>query len=674
MMSVITVIFVLAIISAIVLYVSGKEIALSRVRLMGAQSLNIAEGGAYSARSALMAFMNGDPIGVSTVDASLTGTMLSNWYAAGAVGAQNAFALFDYLVVDGQRFAIGATAATDSVTFHVNWSLATPRRKLQVAAGPPPSNALGNGTYEGTVVISRRLAPNPNDAAQPNRYIQQLGTDLYEYYYTYTMTSDGRVPPQARRRVTLTRDYSIRVQRQNFAQYALFTHVHTTPSGGAIWFTNRGFFDGPVHTNGQFRFSFFPKFGTQDPDAGPAPPCGAYDPITNPNGISTTPLTSVSTWAWYNNLGSPVQLQANENVVGGIRRDAAVVPDCTTANYADDNDNAPGNFTRGAAVIPYPTNSYNQQGVSVGRDPADATPVTNLQIRQAVPELADNTAAVPTGIYVPVVDANGNGQSNAGEALAGGIYVQGALNSLTMSLGGATNNLAVYTLVQGATTVTITVDRAGLTTTVTNTSWPVPQTRAFTGVPKGWQSPGNDNAGIIYVQGDVLSVSGTLEEKEQTTVVASGRIDITNHIRYEVPPDVYNPASNPLNVLGIYSSGNDIRITTAAPNDLDIHAVLMAGNTGDALNSSVNVQNYNVGAPRGQVRLIGGLIEEYYGAFGTFDPATGNALTGYGRSFTFDRRMTRGFSPPFFPTTNLFMITPSNLAGALPVWREATFP
>src|SRR3990172_1007486 len=181
MMSVITVIFVLAIISAIVLYVSGKEIALSRVRLMGAQSLNIAEGGAYSARAALMAFMNGDPIGVSTVDASLTGTMLSNWYAAGAVGAQNAFALFDYLVVDGQRFAIGATAATDSVTFHVNW----------------------------------RLAPNPNDAAQPNRYIQQLGTDLYEYYFTYTMTSDGRVPPQARRRVTLTRDYSIRVQRQN---------------------------------------------------------------------------------------------------------------------------------------------------------------------------------------------------------------------------------------------------------------------------------------------------------------------------------------------------------------------------------------------------------------------------------------------------------------------------
>jgi hypothetical protein len=125
-------------------------------------------------------------------------------------------------------------------------------------------------------------------------------------------------------------------------------------------------------------------------------------------------------------------------------------------------------------------------------------------------------------------------------------------------------------------------------------------------------------------------------------------------------------------VLGIYSSGNDIRITTAAPNDLILHAVLMSGNTGDAVNSSVNVQNYSSGSPRGYVNLIGGIIEEYYGAFGTFNSSTGAPQTGYGRNFKYDRRMSRGFAPPFFPTTNLFMITPANLAGARPVWREAT--
>jgi hypothetical protein len=675
MMSVITIVFVLAIISAIVLYVSGKEIALSRLRLMGAQSMNIAEGGAYASRSALMAFMNADPVGVTTVDASLTGTMLNNWYAAGTVANQNAFAMFDYLVLDGQRFTLAATPATDAVTFHINWALATPRRKLQVAAGTPPANALGDGTYQGTVVITRRLAPHPTDAAQPNRYIQQLGVDMYEYYYTYTLTADGQVPASARRRVTLSRDFSVVIQRQTFAQYALFTHVHTTPSGGAIWFTNRGNFDGPVHTNGEFRFAFFPKFGTPDPDAGPAPPCGAYDPVTNPNGIQATQLTSVSTYAWYNNNGSPVRIQANENVVSGVRRDAAVLPDCTVSTITDDNDNPPANFTRGAAAIPYPTNSWNQAGVAIGRDPADATSVTNLQIRQAIPELADDTSAVPNGIYVP---RNGAG---AGSQMAGGIYIQGDLTSFTLSVSGPTNNLATYTLVRSGQTVTITIDRDAQTTTVTDTTWAAPQTRAFTGVPRGWHCgspgnpgascPGNENSAIFYVNGTVSSFSGTLEEKEQTTVVATGRIDITNHVRYEVPPDVTNPASNPTNVLGLYSSGNDIRITTSAPNDLDLHAVLMAGNTGDATNSSVNVQNYNSGSPRGYVNLIGGLIEEYYGAFGTFN-ADGSPATGYGRNFRYDRRMSRGFTPPFFPTTNLFMLTPANLAGARPVWREAS--
>jgi len=358
-----------------------------------------------------------------------------------------------------------------------------------------------------------------------------------------------------------------------------------------------------------------------------------------------------------------------------------VVFDSTPSIFTDDNDNPPANFTRGVAAIPIPGNPYSQMGVSVGRDPTDISAVTNLQIRQAVPELADNSDVVPNGIYVPVNDAClpppptcGNGSSDATEPLAGGIYVQGDLNSMTLSVGGPTNNLAVYTLVQGGQTVTVTVDRLTNTTTVTNNTWPAPQTRIFAGVPKGWQGSGNAYAAIIYVEGGIRSLSGTLEEREQLTIAAAGRIDITNHIRYEDPPVVTDPNDNPLNVLGIYSANNDIRITTAAPNDLVIHAVLMAGNTGDSFNSSVNVQDYDRGSSRGFVRLLGGIIQEYYGAFGTFDPNTGNPQTGYGRDFVFDRRMSRGFSPPYFPTTSLFEMVQGadGLAGVRPVWREAS--
>lgn len=663
LLSALTTIMILAIMSGLVLYLAGKELGLSTTRLIGAQSMYIAEGGAVRARSTLMALMNADPIGVTGLDPSLDGATMAGWYAGGTVSNQNAFRMLDYLILDGQRFTLGATPTTASVTFHVNWGLPEPHRKLQPAAGSPPANPLGGGTYAATVVISRRLAPHPTNPAEPQRYIQQLGPDEYEYSYTYNITSDSWVPPQARRRVTFSRDFSLRVRRQNFAQFALFTHVHTTPAGGAIWFTSRTSFDGPVHTNGEYRFAFFPKYGT--PDSGS--PC-------NTARVASTPLTSVSTWAWFNNNASAVRLQANENVVGGVRRDAPVLPDCTPTIYSDDIGNPPSNFTRGVATIPMPTNSFVQQGVAIGRDPSDTSPVTNLQIRQAVPELPKNTSPVPNGIYVPVADGNANGVSDPGEALAGGIYVQGTLDSLTLSLSGPTNNLATYTLVQGGQTVTVTVDRVAGTTTVANTGWSPPQIRTFAGVPKGWQGPGNANAAIVYVQGNILSVSGTLEEKEQTTIAASGRIDITDHLRYERPPIVSNPNDNPLNVLGLYSAGNEIRITTAAPNDLEIHAVLMAGNVGDAFNSSVNVQNYNTGSPRGTVRLIGGIIEEYYGAFGTFDPNTGNPLTGYGRNFTYDRRMSRGFSPPYFPTTNLYEVVQgsSPLAGVRPVWREGT--
>jgi hypothetical protein len=660
LMSVLTIIFILAILSALVLYLSGKELGLSAVRLRGAQSLYVAEGGAVSARSALMAFMNADPLGVATVDASLSAGNLLGWFAGGNPEAQDPFGIFDYVVLDGLRFTLGSTPSTNSVTFHVNWSLPEPHRKVQVPSGSPPANPLGGGTYTGIVVITRRLAPHSTCLPGPTCYIHRLGPDEYEYFYTYSITGDGRIPPQGRRRITFSRDYSIRVRRQNLAQFALFTHVHTTPAGGAIWFTSRTGFDGPVHTNGEFRFAFFPKYGTPDPNS----PC-------DPARIATTTLTSVSTRAWFNNNGSPVRLSANENVVSGVRRDAPVVPDCTPANLADDTDNPPANFTRGVAAIPIPTNPYSQKGVSVGRDPAYTSPVTNLQIRQAVPELADNGSAVPNGIYVPVNDTNSNSVSDGGEPLLGGIYVQGNVDSIELQ---ENTNRSKYILIQGSQTVVIEIDRINQTTTIDNSAWPSPSVRTFTGVPKGWQGPGNANAVILYVEGDILSLKGTLEEKEQMTIAASGRIDIADHLRYEDPPNVNDPNDNPINVLGLYSASSDIRITTGAPGDLQIHAVMMAGNTGDGYNSSVFVQNYNTGAPRGTVTLIGGIIEEYYGPFGTFNSSTGATLTGYGRDFRFDRRMNRGFSPPYFPTTNLFEIAQGTdpLAGVRPVWRESS--
>ncbi len=644
LVTVLTLTFVLILLSTVIIDLSSKEIKMTASRRIGAQTLYLAEGGAVAARGALLAYMGADPLGITTVDPTLSGSTLIGWYAAGVASNQNAFGIFDYLVLDGQRFTLGATPSTDSVTFQVNWGLPYPHLKLQT--GGAVSNPLGTGSYAATLTVRRRATADPISCPGGPCYIHALGNDSYEYFYGYAVTSDAQAA-QGRRRVLLSGNFSVQVQRQNFSRYALFTDVHLTPGGGAIWFTNRTTFDGPVHTNGEFRFAFFPQFGTPDPMA---PPC-------DPSRVAATPITSVNNSAWFNNLGSRVELAANENVVAGTRRDAPVMPGCSLTA----NNNPAANFSRGVATVPMPSNPYSQKGVAIGRDPSDTSLVTNLQVRTAIPELTVDSNPVPNGIYIP--------RSRTDGSMAGGIYIQGNLDSFSLSYSGAN---AVYTLVQGGQTVTVTVDRVAQQTTVTNSAWSAPQTRTLSGVPKGFQGPGNSNAMIAYTEGNILSLSGTLGQQEQATIVASGTINITNHVVYQQPPVVTDPNSNPTNVLGLYSAAGDITIDPSAPNDLQIHAVMMAGSSASSYNSSVNVINYNSGSPRGQIHLIGGIIEKYYGPFGTFSSSTGNILTGYGRDFRYDRRMTRGFTPPYFPTINLFELVQGQdrLAGTRPTWRE----
>jgi hypothetical protein len=65
---------------------------------------------------------------------------------------------------------------------------------------------------------------------------------------------------------------------------------------------------------------------------------------------------------------------------------------------------------------------------------------------------------------------------------------------------------------------------------------------------------------------------------------------------------------------------------------------------------AVQVENFRNGNPRGAVNLMGGIIENYYGAFGTFNSNNGDQVSGYDRKFTYDQRMSLGIEPPYFPT------------------------
>ena len=153
---------------------------------------------------------------------------------------------------------------------------------------------------------------------------------------------------------------------------------------------------------------------------------------------------------------------------------------------------------------------------------------------------------------------------------------------------------------------------------------------------------------MIYVTGGVARLGGlervggtpppSIEANTQVTITAIDDILIDRDITYE-------SYDNSDCILGAYSSGGDVRITTSAPEELTLDMfVLAAGDRG-----AFKVDSYNYGDYRGQVHLRGGVVERYYGAFGTFSQY--GSQTGYGRDFNYD---TRGISPPYYPLTMVF--------------------
>jgi len=248
---------------------------------------------------------------------------------------------------------------------------------------------------------------------------------------------------------------------------------------------------------------------------------------------------------------------------------------------------------------------------------------------------AESIPAKSTGVYVETASGN----------VKGGIYIKGA-SSITLGKDASGNEK--HTIVQGSTTSTITVNRTTNQTMVTTGS----TTNTYNGILNGM---------IFNDGGDITSFSGTVQKDSQITVASSNNITITNNVAYE---DVNSGppvnASGKTNVLGIVSWNGNVKIGATAPNNINVHATVMS------VNGEFNVTNYNTGSPRGTATVLGGVIENTYGAFGTFSGTT--PVSGYGRNFVYDQRMGEGMSPPFFPTTSSFTSQQSGLDN-LPVWK-----
>jgi len=394
--------------------------------------------------------------------------------------------------------------------------------------------------------------------------------------YRYTITSNGQDGGFGRRSVKSTGTMRVSASRGSFTDYLVYTNQHTTPSGSAIWFTSSTRFDGRVHSNGRLRFAFNPQFADL--------------------------VTSVSRDAAFYNNGDTRTLDADHN--GTL--------DVPTFG---------GGFNRGAPDIDLPENAFSQMNAALGLSADITTAPTNTTINAQL-GLGVSSSAPANGVYLV----------NSGGAVTGGLYVQGDLSQCRLSIDA--NGNQVYTMVQGATTRTITVDRTNHVTKVQTGA----SLATYAGVPRG----------VMYVTGAISDlrgpdrVSGAVVPalaRDTKLLIASERDMV---IQRDITCSDYASGTN---VLGLFSTSGSVRVGTSAPDNMHLDAFVMAA----ASDGAFTVDQYNEGSPRGDFHLRGGMVTEFYGAFGTFN---GDARrSGYGRQFNYD---ARGVVPPYFPTTNRF--------------------
>jgi hypothetical protein len=184
---------------------------------------------------------------------------------------------------------------------------------------------------------------------------------------------------------------------------------------------------------------------------------------------------------------------------------------------------------------------------------------------------------------------------------------------------------------------------------------------SYTGIPDG---VGNEGI-IIYSNDDIGEFEGTVQRDTVVTVSSERDIVISDNIMYQdysTTPRLN--ATGYTNMLGILSWGGDVRIGEDAPDDVQIHGIVMAHN------GVFTVDDYDSGSPRGTATLLGGVISDFYGAFGTFSGSTPES--GYGRNFIYDSRVLDGETPPYFPylTGYTSNVMPSDVFDTKPSFRE----
>lgn len=190
-----------------------------------------------------------------------------------------------------------------------------------------------------------------------------------------------------------------------------------------------------------------------------------------------------------------------------------------------------------------------------------------------------------------------------------------------------------------------TIELAGNTMLVTNSAL-------------GWSNnPVNvtSNPVVFVKSGDLTLIGGTLDG--QLTLGSQQNILIANHVRYTCNPedpatdsDCINGATGKVeyndDLLGLVAK-KSVVVSQNAPANLTIQATVMAVQESFELENNLNVP------PKGNLHVFGGIIQNWIGITGWFNPSTGQVIKGYYEDYWYDERLLNT-SPPYYPTTGQY--------------------
>jgi Tfp pilus assembly protein PilX len=316
--------------------------------------------------------------------------------------------------------------------------------------------------------------------------------------------------------------------------------------------------------------------------------------------------------------------------------------------------------------IQLPQNDFNQKRAVLDGIGASNNPVNNNDLNKG---LLDITGApypnngASSGVFLPYTTKDALGNTIAPKFTGGGIYVEGNANITLTPLG---TSAQIYTITQGSTTTTVTIDPVANTTTMVTGG----TTQVITGVPtqldpttlapKGYDT-------MLYVDGTVTSLSGpgeglpAIQDHTALTITAASDVNITGDIRYKqepvttaavgsIPIDTLIPANDTRQALGIFTATGNLILNDTQKNSLgSFDGMLEIDASLAAISNNGSGGLVNNGAQIDTLTIVGGRIQN------TIQDIKTNT-----RNVVFDKRFSSGWGPPWFPSTNLTsgLITP----------------